>query len=322
MGFLISTCKWRCKIEYKVRIRSFKLLQEDLQSFTGLEHHNISQICRYETEMNVMSYDIESQNMIGYTMRGVRGAKIIVEYRIDNSDPVYMLNENAGIATKIDKLNKDKEPLEFEGERENEYAFEIDVDKFLLDYERQKKFFGNDCPYANIYQKALEDNIIARMSTNVIVGDYGEINGLPTSKTTPQNRTAFSSKRVRDGNYLHEIEKLAGKNFEELTAEQLKEYGEYFERFELQASEEQNAIEKALKLFIHKKQLIDTTDSVPAVPVKAPETAPAEGMPAPAVSPPAPLQALSISAAAQPAAKKSKVSLARQQAANAPVDST
>ena len=265
--------------------------------------------------------------MIGYT---IRGAKIIMECRIDNGDPVYMLNTYTGIATKIDELNKDiddKKPLEFEDERIKHFAFEIDVDKFALDYERQKKFFGNECPYANIYLKALRGNIIHQIGSNFTMGDYGEMKVPPTGTAKPQNRIAFPpSKRLdRNGKYCHEIEKLQERTFDKLTESELKKYGEHFETFDWESLEELNATEKALKIFIYEKKIKDTTDPRPAVPVTAPVSVPPEGVPALAVSAPAPGPALSsepISAAAQPAAKKSKVSLARQQAANAPVDST
>jgi len=323
MGFLINNCEFSCNIEYDVKVSNVRFEGDDKKLVTDDVQFIPLEIYLYEISMTVEAISVPKHEMRGYRMII---SEIIMEYRTDNGDTFYTLNGNLNIAKKIQEMvqQRDEGKLDFESEHAKLYNFTVDMDKFVLDYGRQTDFFGTECPYANIYLKALNDKRIDPIGSNVTMSESVEMKVPPTGTAKHQNRTAFSSKRMqRDGLYLQEIERLAAKIFEELTAEQMKKYDEHFESLEV--SEELTDSEKALKKIIHEKKIKDTTDPGPEVPVTVPESVPAEGVPAPAVSPPATGPALSsepISAAAQPAAKKSKVSLARQQAANAPVDST
>ena len=68
-----------------------------MKSFIEEKNQDVSEIYLYEIEMNVQACDDERKKMSGYK---IRISKIILEYRIDNGDPVYVLNENEGIEKK------------------------------------------------------------------------------------------------------------------------------------------------------------------------------------------------------------------------------
>ena len=194
----------------------------------------------------------------------------------------------------------------------------------------------------------MEDRKISQIGSNVIIDEMGTFpqdeRQLYERKKDEFTKTfnrgnVHTSKLIRNQDYLDDIEKLKKKDFKNLTEDEIKKYYQHFMCFtdeeigNMKDNEKElfdYTIQKRNEVIIHGMPADPEQPAAPgikvaAAPVTTRATEPVKEIVAPAVSPPAPLQAVpseSISATAQPASKKSKVSLARQQAANAPVDST
>ena len=347
MGFLLENIKHtlnlRCDFVYRVSMEHIRLNKNDNDVFSG--------IYRYHTTIEVKLYDSEKNHFtIGYRQEE---SLVLVEMNYEDNNFRYVQNVDPDITTRIQEYEKNvsEDDRDLHCTNEETY-FVVDMNKFVLDYERQKIFFGEDCPYADTYRLAMlsgeiqkianEDSTDEKKGRTRVEMIYGEKKGYDKNR---KNKSHFESQIFRTSEYWKEIEKYTQTGFENFKEEDLEKYYNFWLRMQTTDQETWTENEKKIYAYVLPKWNARHDEEIERLTKRTFNPSGARGGagggPPPSETKPAadgvkpatpetvtatdPVQAVplaAISAAAQPAAKRSKVSLARQQAANAPMDAT
>jgi len=163
MGFLIKNLienkndylNMQCVIKYAVNMEH--ILKD------GTEDASISEIKQYKIMSEVFFYgDNTLKDGIGYKYE-----KTIDILEIDdvNNNRIYKQNDDTNNDSIINKYLERDESERFIRSDAQDYDFVVNVHKFVLDYERQILFFKTKCNYVNDYEDAVSNNEIQEFTT-------------------------------------------------------------------------------------------------------------------------------------------------------------
>jgi len=354
MGFLIQnvvknkkdTCFLQCEVTYNVVMEKIRLKIEEGDMF--------SEIYRFTTIFEVRLFDYVKD----FLFTGYENKIFFDVFVTDLGDNnlKYIQNDEDLLRKRIEEYQSKTPHNERESHCEGDRnIFVVDIKKFVLDYARQISFFEEECEYANDFENALTSKDIS-----IIDGNVTHSESVYTPKRTIEeikmhndrhmeimekhrNRKSFeASKFKRDDAYYTEIDKITEKGYPVLKPDEIDKYYARYINMNEDTDSSMTLKERDLYEFVrttvHKRLAQEIEDLENAKGVSAGKRGGAGGGPASTETKPAadgvkpatpetsrsdPVPAVAgISGAAQPAAKRSKVSLARQQAANAPMDAT
>jgi len=163
MGFLIENLisnkndnlNMRCIITYKV-------IMENIEK-DGSQSRDVLEITQYRINLEVHLHDCNGKkDGIGYRYEPTID---VLEVYDANKNMINRENSDAETEKMINiYLKKDQIERGFRTD-EQEHIFVVDLHKFVLDYERQKLFFKTKCDYGDKYKNAVSKNEIEKFET-------------------------------------------------------------------------------------------------------------------------------------------------------------
>jgi len=196
MGFLIADviankkecCDIRfCLIHYGVSI-------EHIPQNVSAENSNSKQY-RYEIRIELRTYGNDGKEK--KSMYTQRFAKNILRYNFENQSEFYLCDESVEKETNYNEHVKNNSKKHREEEIEEKgYDFEVNLEKFIFDYERQSSFFKSTCSFQEDYENAVKNK------SDFLFFEDAEsefVNSEEPTETNKTNRTTFSADPLGGG---------------------------------------------------------------------------------------------------------------------------